>query len=163
MRGKDWSYIFSIIFFICLSLVLTYYLHDKVRYNKELLGLVANIFSILTGFLLLVITTSGDVASFTEGKSRSEKYATKRKFEIRFSRYMMLFYLYLTVLCLIFFYYMLLPPGDTSKILASKPPVTNLSLALEFIICWLSIISFGCSFFIPIKLKQMYNEKLKQQ
>ncbi|ENP7322771.1 hypothetical protein ACEC12_002337 [Salmonella enterica] len=161
MKDKDWKYLFFIIFFIFLSLALTFFLHKKVRYNKDLLGLVANIFSILTGFLLLVITTSGDVASLTDGKSRSEKYASKRKFEIRFSRYMMLFYLYLTVLCLIFFYYMLLPSGDTSKSLASKP--TSLSLALEFIICWLSIISFGCSFFIPFKLKQVYNEKLKQR
>ncbi|MFS6802375.1 hypothetical protein WKE96_05710 [Edwardsiella tarda] len=163
MKDKDCRYLLSIAIFICISLVLTYFLHEKIRYNKELLGLVANIFSILTGFLLLVITTSGDVASLTEGKSRSEKYANKKKFEIRFSRYMMLFYLYLTVLCLIFFYYMLLPPGDTSKILASKPPVTNLSLSLEFIICWLSIISFGCSFFIPIKLKQIYNEKINKR
>lgn len=162
MKDKDWKYLFFMIFFICFSLVLTFFLHEKVRYNKDLLGLVANIFSILTGFLLLVITTSGDAASLTDGKSRSEKFASKRKFEIRFSRYMMLFYLYLTVLCFIFFYYMLLPPGDSSKSLASKPPVTSLSLALEFIICWLSIISFGCSFFIPIKLKQIYNEKLKQ-
>ncbi|EBH8909664.1 hypothetical protein OFY73_004783 [Salmonella enterica] len=159
MKGKDWKYVLIMVFFIITSLIATFFIHEKVRYNKDLLGLVANIFSILTGFLLLVITSSGDAASFTEGKSRSEKYAIKRKFEIRFSRYMMLFYLYLTVLCLIFFYYMLLPSGDASKLTSTKP--TTIGLVLEFVICWLSIISFGCSFFIPIKLKQIYSEKLK--
>lgn len=160
MKGKDWKYILFIFLFLLSSLVATCFLHEKVRYNKDLLGLVANIFSVLTGFLLLVITTSGDAAALTNGQSRSEKFASKRKFEIRFSRYMMLFYLYLTVLCLIFFYYMLLPTGDASKIASVKPSVV--SLILEFIICWLSIISFSCSFFIPLKLKQIYSEKLKR-
>lgn len=160
MKGKDWKYILFIFLFLLSSLVATCFLHEKVRYNKDLLGLVANIFSVLTGFLLLVITTSGDAAALTNGQSRSEKFANKRKFEIRFSRYMMLFYLYLTVLCLIFFYYMLLPTGDASKIASVKPSVV--SLILEFIICWLSIISFSCSFFIPLKLKQIYSEKLKR-
>lgn len=160
MKGKDWRYIFFIFFFLLSSLIMTYFLHEKVRYNKDLLGLVANIFSILTGFLLLVITTSGDAATLTDGMSRSQKFANKRKFEIRFSRYMMLFYLYLTVLCLIFFYYMLLPSGDASKASSTKP--STVSIALEFIICWLSMIAFACSFFIPLKLKQIYSEKLRQ-
>ncbi len=161
MKRKDWKYIFFLGIFLCLSLVAASVLHEKIRYNKDLLGLVANIFSILTGFLLLVITTSGETASFTDGLSKSQRFANKRKFETRFNRYMMLFYLYLTVLCLIFFYYIGLPSGDLTKLPQPKP--TKISLILEFIICWLSILSFACSFFIPMKLKRLYEEKLQQK
>lgn len=161
MGGIDKKFSFFVFSIIALSLVLTIFLHEKISGNKELLGLIANIFSILTGFLLLVITTSGETAVLAGKQSKSENYANKKRFEIRFSRYMLLFYLYLTVLCLIFFYYMLLP-SSCSLSDFDLPPHEWISSTLEFIICWLSIISFWCSFFIPMRLKKLYSEKINR-
>ncbi len=160
MRKIDYKYLFFMVSMLAASFIAAYFLHARVRYNKDLLGLVANIFSILTGFLLLVITTSADSFASNKNLSKSKTYAEKRKFQIRFNRYMSLFYMYLIVLFCIFLYYMMIPSEDQLKVAILRP--SKFSVTLEFIICWLSILSFGCSFFIPVKLKQLYEEKLNK-
>ena len=64
-RGRDIKYIAAFLAIPLLAGVLTFLFYEKIRYNKDLLNFIANIFSILTGFLLLVISTSGEVAAST--------------------------------------------------------------------------------------------------
>lgn len=161
MKNRDTKFILLALFVVIVSSIATYFFHEKIRYNKDLLNFTANIFSILTGFLLLVITVSGDVATLQSPRKRSQSYSVKNTFDIRFGRYMMLFFIYLSVLCLIFLYYLTMPSGDLSKLINSEP--SRLSYWLEIAICWLSITAFFSSFFIPMRIKQLYKEKMESK
>lgn len=161
IQKKDYGYIVMFVVIPAFAAIITYFFHDKIRYNKDLLNFVANMFSILTGFLLLVISTSGEVATATTNRSEENRYNNERKFKIRFQRYLFLFFIYLIVLCLIFVYYLTLPRGDITKLMDTKPE--TITIILEPLICFFSIVAFSCSFFIPFKIKQLFEEKIKQQ
>ncbi|PHM60093.1 hypothetical protein [Xenorhabdus ishibashii] len=160
-QKKDFGYIATFIAIPVFAVIITYFFHDKIRYNKDLLNFVANMFSILTGFLLLVISTSGEVATATTNTSEENRYNNERKFKIRFQRYLFLFFIYLVVLCLIFIYYLTLPQGDITKLINTKPE--KITIILEPLICFFSIVAFSCSFFIPFKIKKLFEEKIKRQ
>ncbi|PHI31190.1 hypothetical protein [Budvicia aquatica] len=155
---KDYKYIIAFFAIPVVSAILTYFFHDKIRYNKDLLNFIANIFSILTGFLLLVISTSGEVASATISSNEEDLFRNRNKFNIRFQRYLFLFFIYLFVLCLIFTYYLIIPSS-----VSVQQPMAEASISftvLESLICFFSIVAFLCSFFIPLKIKQLFEEKI---
>lgn len=162
-RGRDIKYIAAFLAIPLLAGVLTFLFYEKIRYNKDLLNFIANIFSILTGFLLLVISTSGEVAASTmNGASEEDSYRGKRKFNIRFQRYLFLFFLYLIVLCLIFTYYLVIPQQQNTASNTVTSNITWLITSLEVLICFFSIVAFLCSFFIPLKIKQLFEEKINK-
>lgn len=136
------------------SLLFSYFLTDTLTNNTDALNLVANIFSILTGFLLLVITLSGENSAVSSGLSEVERIYQNTRFMMRFNKYYSLFLLYLLTLALIFIYYLL------SKDKVHSGPYMSLVLsAVTHSISFLTFFSFVQSTFIPIKLKQLYNEK----
>lgn len=137
-----------------VSAAFSYFLTDNLTNNTDALNLVANIFSILTGFLLLVITMSGDTASITANLSSDEKYNQDVRFNMRFNKYYTLFIVYLSVLVLIFIHY-LLAKNTTNKhevFLYSKSTIS-------YTITFLTSLSFIQSVFIPLKIKEIYEEK----
>lgn len=122
--------------------------------NSDALNLVANVFAVLSGFLLLVITMTSDTASILEGLSDTEKENQKKRFKARFSRYYILFVLYFIVLVMIFIYYLMQKSND--ELLNQYPLIkTSLEYAMAFFIPF----SFLNSLFIPLKIKELFLEK----
>ncbi|CNE43114.1 TPA: hypothetical protein PXQ76_002511 [Yersinia enterocolitica] len=155
---------FLVVFvFTILSLLFSFFFQEKIRFNKDLLNLVANVFSILTGFLLLVLSMSSEAASILEGLSKTERMNQKKRFNIRFARYCSLFFLYFSVLVLIFIYYAILPP-EKAALSDAKHPISNTILTsmtiLEYLICFLTSFSFLLSTLIPLKIREIYEEKM---
>lgn len=136
------------------SLLFSFFLTDTLANNTDALNLVANIFSILTGFLLLVITLSGENSAVSSGLSEVERVYQNTRFLMRFNKYYSLFLLYLLTLALIFIYYLL----SKDKV-HSGPLLTTIISMVTHSISFLTFFSFVQSTFIPIKLKQLYNEK----
>ena len=138
----------------CASLLFSFFLTDTLANNTDALNLVANIFSILTGFLLLVITLSGENSTVSSGLSDVERHYQDTRFLMRFNKYYSLFLLYLLTLALIFVYYLL------SKDKAHNGPSLNVIIScVTHSISFLTFFSFVQSTFIPLKLKELYNEK----
>lgn len=136
------------------SMLFSIFFTDTLANNTDALNLVANIFSILTGFLLLVITLSGDNSAISSGLSEVERFYQNTRFLIRFNKYYSLFLLYLLTLALIFIYYLL----SKDKV-HSGPTLEFFINIVTHSISFLTFFSFVQSTFIPIKLKQLYNEK----
>lgn len=139
---------------VLVSAAFSYFLTDNLTNNTDALNLVANIFSILTGFLLLVITMSGDTASITTNLSSDEKYNQDVRFNMRFNKYYTLFIVYLSVLVLIFIHY-LLAKNTTNK----HEVFLYTKSIISYTITFLTSLSFIQSVFIPLKIKEIYEEK----
>lgn len=139
---------------VIASALFSIFLTNSLTNNSDALNLVANVFSILSGFLLLVITMSGENSSITNNLSVLDIAYQETRFTIRFNKYYALFLLYISTLALIFIYYLL------SK---GKPPQNNVSIIIRdsigYIISFLTCFSFIQSTFIPLKIKELFKEK----
>ncbi|EAW9486193.1 hypothetical protein QW17_19780, partial [Salmonella enterica] len=80
----------NIVASFCFSVFLT----GSLTNNTDALNLVANVFSILSGFLLLVITMSGENSTLMSNISVLDAENQERRFLMRFNKYYALFLLY---------------------------------------------------------------------
>ncbi|HCR5050710.1 TPA: hypothetical protein ONC24_004322, partial [Enterobacter kobei] len=87
----------NIVASFCFSAFLT----GSLTNNTDALNLVANVFSILSGFLLLVITMSGENSTLMSNISELDAANQERRFLMRFNKYYALFLLYILTLALI--------------------------------------------------------------
>ncbi|MCS1231469.1 hypothetical protein NXZ86_24425, partial [Escherichia coli] len=72
---------------VVASILFSYFLTNCLTNNNDALNLVANVFSILSGFLLLVITMSGENASITNNLSPLDIVKQESRFMMRFNKY----------------------------------------------------------------------------
>lgn len=139
---------------ILASIIFSFFLTHSLTNNSDALNLVANVFSILSGFLLLVITMSGENSSIFANLSDLDIANQEKRFTMRFNKYYALFLLYILTLALIFIYYLL------SK---DKPPVGKIKMyitsGIGYSISFLTCFSFIQSTFIPLKIKELFKEK----
>lgn len=154
MNNLDIKAIIITVLNILASSFFSYFFTETLSNNTDALNLVANIFSILTGFLLLVITLSGDNSSVSLGLTEVERVYQTSRFLIRFNRYYSLFLLYLLTLALIFIYYLLSKDKSHTGV-ALTCSIVIITHAISFLTCF----SFVQSTFIPMKLKKLYTEK----
>ncbi|HBZ3733856.1 TPA: hypothetical protein MHK67_26235, partial [Klebsiella pneumoniae] len=92
---------------IIASLSFSIFLTGSLTNNTDALNLVANVFSILSGFLLLVITMSGENSTLLSNMSALDAANQERRFLMRFNKYYALFLLYILTLALIFIFYLI--------------------------------------------------------
>lgn len=139
---------------ILASAIFSFFLTHSLTNNSDALNLVANVFSILSGFLLLVITMSGENSSILSNLSALDIANQEKRFAIRFNKYYALFLLYILTLALIFIYYLLskekTPVGDVKSIF-----IKGIGYCISFLTCF----SFIQSTFIPLKIKELFKEK----
>lgn len=154
MKDIDFKRIAIFLANLVASLLFSYFLTSTLTNNTDALNLVANVFSILSGFLLLVITMSGDNSSFSAGLSDLDIKNQESRFLMRFNKYYTLFLLYLGTLILIFIYYLL--AKDTVH---SGPIFDAAKSSIAHTISFFTCFSFIQSTFIPIKIKELFNEK----
>ncbi|MND96181.1 hypothetical protein D3C77_316950 [compost metagenome] len=136
------------------SALFSYFLTSSLTNNTDALNLVANVFSILSGFLLLVITMSGENSLTTDNLSEMDIANQEVRFTMRFNKYYSLFLLYIATLALIFIYY-LLGKSTFNSIFVD----ICLKSTIGYIISFLTCFSFIQSTFIPIKIKALFKEK----
>lgn len=139
---------------VVASCLFSCFLTNSLTNNNDALNLVANVFSILSGFLLLVITMSGENSSITNKLSKLDIAHQEIRFTMRFHKYYALFLLYIITLALIFIYY-LLSKGDVSRVEA----IIKTKSVIGYIISFLTCFSFIQSTFIPLKIKELFKEK----
>ncbi len=139
---------------VVASIFFSYFLTNCLTNNNDALNLVANVFSILSGFLLLVITMSGENASITNNLSPLDIVKQESRFMMRFNKYYILFLLYIFTLALIFIYY-LLSKGEISNLEYTIKIRTKIGYMISFLTCF----SFIQSTFIPLKIRELFKEK----
>lgn len=154
ISSYEWKGIILVALFFLCSLGFSIIFSSSLAGNSDALNLVANVFAVLSGFLLLVITMTSDTASILDGLSDTEKDNQKTRFKARFSRYYILFILYFLVLVMIFIYYLI--QKSNNDIFKEYPIIkTSLEYAMAFFIPF----SFLNSLFIPLKIKELFLEK----
>jgi len=139
---------------LAASITFSYLLTPSLINNSDALNLVANVFSILSGFLLLVITMSGENSSISNNLSALDLSYQEARFTMRFHKYYALFLLYIATLALIFINYLLLKYSfEHNKFYFYTK--TFIGYAISFLTCF----SFIQSTFIPLKIKELFAEK----
>ncbi|QMD48355.1 hypothetical protein HVZ38_14070 [Citrobacter freundii] len=139
---------------ILASVAFSYFLTHTLTNNNDALNLVANVFSILSGFLLLVITMSGENSTLINNMSKLDSANQERRFLMRFNKYYALFLLYILTLALIFIFYLISKDKENTSqyfILFKK--------GIGYVITFLTCFSFIQSTFIPLKIKELFKEK----
>ncbi|EMF0788806.1 hypothetical protein ACY2PK_001100 [Klebsiella aerogenes] len=139
---------------IIASLSFSVFLTGSLTNNTDALNLVANVFSILSGFLLLVITMSGENSTLLNNMSALDAANQERRFLMRFNKYYALFLLYILTLALIFIFYLITKDKTNSSI-----PLSYIKSAIGHSIAFLTCFSFIQSTFIPLKIKELFKEK----
>lgn len=136
------------------SFAFSKYLTNSLTNNSDALNLVANVFSILSGFLLLVITMSGENAFFSKSLNALDNANQSTRFYMRFLKYYTLFLMYIITLALIFVFY-LLSKDKTHSGIYFEYAKTYIAHLISFLTCF----SFIQSTFIPLKIKELFEEK----
>ncbi|HBQ6027982.1 TPA: hypothetical protein ACXPXM_004980 [Klebsiella variicola subsp. variicola] len=139
---------------IIASLSFSIFLTGSLTNNTDALNLVANVFSILSGFLLLVITMSGENSTLLSNMSALDAANQERRFLMRFNKYYALFLLYILTLALIFIFYLITKDKTNNSAI-----LTNLKSIIGHSIAFLTCFSFIQSTFIPLKIKELFKEK----
>ncbi|KJM62856.1 hypothetical protein B5M10_22150 [Pluralibacter gergoviae] len=139
---------------IIASLSFSIFLTGSLTNNTDALNLVANVFSILSGFLLLVITMSGENSTLLSNMSALDAANQERRFLMRFNKYYALFLLYILTLALIFIFYLITKDKTNNSVM-----LINLKSIIGHSIAFLTCFSFIQSTFIPLKIKELFKEK----
>lgn len=143
---------------ILVSIFVSYLFSSTITKNKDALNLIVNTFSILSGFLFIVIAAIGELAVFKKEDSSAEKIRKYENFNIRFTRFSSLFILYLFVLLAIFVGFIL---ENVSK---SENELCNIVLEITqilipYIITFSACFCFLASIQLPWSLKRFVEEK----
>ena len=155
----DKKFIAYLISDIVISLLLTILLTDIITKSTDAMNLIASTFSILSGVVLMILTTVGELFLFSPNDSSAKKIAKYKNFETRFSRLSLLFISYLIILVLILIYYLI---KDISQdVITFK--ISELTINLQNWTAYLIILfSFFC-FIISICLPWIYKQLLKEK
>ena len=154
LKDYNWTGISVTIGNFVASFLFSKYLTNSLTNNNDALNLVANVFSILSGFLLLVITMSGENSSISKSLNELEKENQNTRFYMRFVKYYTLFLMYIITLALIFVFYLLSKDKTHSGIYFDYTKTT-----IAHLISFLTCFSFIQSTFIPLKIKELFEEK----
>lgn len=154
----DMKFSYYLILNILVSIFVSYLFSSTITKNKDALNLIVNTFSILSGFLFIVIAAIGELAVFKKEDSSAEKIRKHDNFNIRFTRFSSLFILYLFVLLAIFVGFIL---ENVSK---SENELCNIVLEITqilipYIITFSACFCFLASIQLPWSLKRFFEEK----
>lgn len=143
---------------ILVSALISYLFSSTVTKNKDAMNLIVNTFSILSGFLFIVIAAIGELAIFNKEDSSAEKIRKHDNFNIRFIRFSSLFVLYLFVLLTIFIGF-LLENAPMSESIFYKSVLETTQNVIPYIITFSACFCFLASIQLPWLLKRFIEEK----
>ena len=139
-------------FFLIASLsgLLAYLGQPFVHSNEKAIDLIINVFAILAGFLIAIMTLFSDMR-FDEDANWRQLQVREQRQEQRYAKHSMLFYAYLAVLVCVFVVILLQNHADFKDSHTIK--------IFEYLYLWLSCISLFYSVFLPGKLTQSRKEE----
>lgn len=143
---------------ILVSALISYLFSSTVTKNKDAMNLIVNTFSILSGFLFIVIAAIGELAIFNKEDSSAEKIRKHDNFNIRFIRFSSLFVLYLFVLLTIFIGF-LLENAPMAESIFYKSVLETTQNVIPYIITFSACFCFLASIQLPWSLKRFIEEK----
>lgn len=152
---RDNKFIAYLVGDIIISLIFTIFLTDIITKNTDAMNLIASTFSILSGVVLMILTTVGELFLFSPTDNNAKKIVKYKNFEIRFSRLSSLFISYLVILVLILIYYII---KDIPKEALSTFTIT-LKQCIAYLIIFFSFFCFIISIFLPWIYKRLLKEK----
>lgn len=141
------------IFFIisAISMLIAWKIQPFIHNNDKAVDLIVNVFSILAGFLIAIMTLFADINIGENENWRSIEIRSQEQNK-KYAKNELLFYGYLLVLAFVFIS-ILLPKDDSYGAIV---------LWTERIYVFLAIISFCYSLFLPVKIKRMQQEKINR-
>lgn len=152
MKAKvDARKVVTFLFIIILSSIISYFIQPFIHGNEKAIDLIINVFSILAGFLVAIMTLFSDFSINNETNWR-ELSLKKNTIRVRAAKNKYLFYCYLLVLIFVFISILL----SKSEIEWHKIVVKYAEYAYLIFAC----ISLCYSVFLPKKIYQLQKEKL---
>ncbi|WP_339349102.1 hypothetical protein [uncultured Alteromonas sp.] len=128
----------------CASLAVAYFGQPLIHDNKDATGVIVNVFSILAGFLVAIMTLLGDPSMFG-GKSWRSDAVKRNNVYKRLVRHKWLFVTYLLVLGLVF----------VSTLITKKYPDGDLVIWIERSYLALAFYAFVMSLILPSRLMSL--------
>lgn len=152
----DWARI-SYFCLLCIAgSFIAYFGQPLIHGNTEASGIIVNVFSILAGFLVTILTILGE-PNFALGRSWRSTAVNKDNYYNRLYRHKSLFILYLVVLASVF----------ASSLLMHKFPDSIFTIWLERFYLGCAVIAFGLSLKLPGRLMDLqmsrFNELVEQR
>ncbi len=138
--GRHAYFIFS----IAISMVIGWYGQSLIHGNNEAIGIIVNVFSILAGFLVAIITLLGE-PSLYRGKTWRSDAVKRSNVYNRLVRHKWLFITYLLVLGLVFL----------TTLLTKKYPNHEAIIWLEHVYLGLATFAFMMSLALPSRLMNL--------
>lgn len=134
----------------CLSAFLAWKGQPFIHGNEKAGDLIINVFSILAGFLIAIMTLSSDI-QFDQDANWRKLQLQETLTERRYTKHSLLFYTYLLVLICVFL----------TVLLGKQPQMTECFwfFMLEYAYLWLASISVFYSAILPSKLIQIRKEQ----
>ena len=143
---------------VCLSAFLAWKGQPFIHGNEKAVDLIINVFSILAGFLIAIMTLFSDI-QFDQDANWRKLQLQETLTEQRYAKHSLLFYTYLFVLICVFL----------TVLLGKQPQMTDCFwfVWLEYMYLWLASISVCYSFMLPSKLiqirKKQYSSLIKDK
>lgn len=151
MKKIDWVLLLKFSIVCLVAAAGAYYGQPLIHDNSDASDVLINVFSILAGFLVAVMTIMGEPIFYRKKTWRYNKFA-RRNYVKSLIRHKDLFHAYLITLALIFL----------SRLIDSDShPIFNLWLERSFI--FFSVIAFLFSITLPDKLINKQLEKYDEQ
>lgn len=150
-REIDIQEVVTFIVIVLLSGIVSYFTQPHIHGNEKAVDLIINVFSILAGFLVAIMTLFSDFSINNETNWR-EVSLQKQTIRVRAAKNKHLFYCYLIVLVFVFI-----------SILFAKSEETlyqNIVEYAEYIYLYFASVALGYSLFLPNKIYQLQKEKL---
>lgn len=127
-----------------------YWGQPLIHGNKDAIGVIVNVYSILAGLLIAVITVLGSTESLVSGSWRAAIYSSE-VIRRRLLRHRLLFKLYLITLAMIF----------VSMLVTEK--YTWIKVYLEYGYLFCATIAFMFSMTLPSALMKVQEERLQNE
>lgn len=127
-----------------------YYGQPLIHGNDNAINIIVTFFSILAGFLVVIITIIGDPASLPSGGWQRARLGSEVLYN-RLMRHRLLFLLYLTTLLLIF----------VATLVKGKFAAVDVWIERTYL--FFSIAAFSLSFQLPTSLMNLHKERIEHE
>lgn len=148
---------FRFLFFAMVSAFLAWKGQIYIHGNEKAIDLIINVFSILTGFLIAILTLFSEI-EIEKNANWRKLTSNEIRYKQRYKKHSLLFYTYLLTLIFIFLSILL---GNNNKCISEEIKSSlekTIISSLEYIYLWSACISIIYSAFLPSRLIQIRSE-----
>jgi len=137
-----------LIIILLISAIITVLIQPLIHENKEAVDVIITVYSIMSGFLIGIITIIGDPLFISGGSSWRYSEIARIKIKSRLTQQKWLFIAYLITLVLIFF----------SRLVYKVLP--EIVMWIEYVYVFLSVLAFIFSLTLPSTIMRIQMERV---